>query len=138
MTEHNSWSRYMDATSHGDLNTVIAHKVGVDPATIGRWRTGAVDPKPRQVVEYARAYGQSPLAALIAAGYLTQEEIELPINIPNVSVADFDDLTLAEELLSRVRENRSPPTAQFPVVSDIGTGRADVVVFPDEDARTRK
>jgi hypothetical protein len=99
------WSKYIDATSDGAYNTAIAEAIGVDPATVGRWRTGAVDPKPRQVVAYARAFGQGPIAALIAAGYLTEAEVDLPVAAPRVyTLDDFSALELATELVRRLRE----------------------------------
>jgi hypothetical protein len=109
------WSKYIDATSGGAYNNAIAEAIGVDPATVGRWRTGAVDPKPRQVVAYARAFGQGPVAALIAAGYLTEAELDLPVSAPRVyTLDDFSDLELAEELVRRLRE-----------VADVGGQRQD-------------
>lgn len=97
------WSKYIDATSDGAYNSVIAEKCGVDPATVGRWRTGAVDPKPRQVVAYARAYGQSPISALVAAGYLTEEEVGMPVAVPRAyALDDFSPLELAEEVVNRL------------------------------------
>jgi transcriptional regulator with XRE-family HTH domain len=99
----NAWSRYIDATSMDDLNFVIAEKVGVDPATVGRWRTGATDPKPRQVVAYARAYGLSPLQALVAAEFLSEEELGMSVGAPKAyALTDFASVDLAEELLARL------------------------------------
>lgn len=103
MDNKTSWSRYIDATSGGAYNIAIAKLAGVDAATVGRWRTGAVDPKPRQVVAYARAYGQSPLAALVAAGYLTEDEVGMPVASPRAyTLDDFSALELAEEVVNRL------------------------------------
>lgn len=115
MVDKTHWSKYIDATSGGAYNNAIAEAIGVDPATVGRWRTGAVDPKPRQVVAYARAFGQGPVAALIASGYLTEAELDLPVSAPRVyTLDDFSDLELAEELVRRLRE-----------VADVGGQRQD-------------
>ncbi len=104
MVDKTHWSKYIDATSGGAYNNAIAEAIGVDPATVGRWRTGAVDPKPRQVVAYARAFGQGPVAALIAAGYLAEAELDLPVSAPRVyTLDDFSDLELADELVRRLR-----------------------------------
>lgn len=103
-----SWSRFIDATSEGVYNSVIAERIGVDPATIGRWRTGAVDPKPRQVVAYARAFGQSPIAALIAAGYLAEDEVGLVQTAPRAyTLDDFSTVELAEEVAKRLTQPES-------------------------------
>lgn len=103
MTKKNSWSLFIDATARGEYNNAIAERTGVDPATIGRWRTGAVDPKPRQVVAYARAYGESPIQALIAAGYLDAQDLDIPLGPPRTyTLDDFSTLELAEEVVSRL------------------------------------
>lgn len=105
VVDKNQWSKFIDATSGGAYNNAIAEGIGVDPATVGRWRTGTVDPKPRQVVAYARAFDQSPVAALIAAGYLTAGEVDLPVSAPRAyTLDDFSALELATELVRRLRE----------------------------------
>jgi hypothetical protein len=118
------WSRFIDATSDGAYNTAIADAIGVDPATVGRWRTGTVDPKPRQVVAYARAFGQGPIAALIAAGYLTDAEVDLPISAPRAyTLDDFSALELAAELVRRLREDADPrPDAAVAAASPSDVG----------------
>lgn len=125
MQEQTSWSRYIAATCNGDLNTVIAEKVGVDPATIGRWRTGSFAPKPRQVVEYARAYGQSPIAALIGSGYLTPEEAGIEVSVPDVSLTDFSDSVLIDEVSRRLRQHETfrTLTETVPATTDIGSNK---------------
>ncbi|KHK96360.1 hypothetical protein LK09_15340 [Microbacterium mangrovi] len=106
MVDKTQWSKYIDATSDGAYNNAIAESIGVDPATVGRWRTGTVDPKPRQVVAYARAFGQTPVSALIAAGYLTEAEAQLPAAAPRAyTLDDFSELELATELVRRLRES---------------------------------
>lgn len=130
MSPQTPWSRYIDATSNGDLNTVIAQKVRVDPATVGRWRTGAIDPKPRQVVEYARAYGLSPLSGLIAAGYITEQEVGVKVFVPDITLSDFTVTALAEELASRLRDHQSGRTVTdlFPTTTTIGDDKAHVTI----------
>lgn len=119
MPDKTPWSEYIDATSAGAYNAVIADRIGVDPATVGRWRAGAVDPKPRQVVAYARAFDLSPVQALVAAGYLDESELDLPVTPPRAfSLRDFSTSELLEEALSRVahgegysyEERRGEPT----------------------------
>lgn len=127
MTEKTQWSRYIDATSDGAYNAAIAEAIGVDPATVGRWRTGAVDPKPRQVVAYARAFGQSPISALVAAGYLTEEEVGMPMSAPRAyTLDDFSALELAEELVQRLGEEdgyRIENRRGAPTLASIEDGR---------------
>lgn len=93
----------MAAATHPDNDKTIAEKIGVSPSTIGRWRSGDVDPKPRQVVGLARAYGKAPLSALIAAGYLAPEDLEGDMVVSLAS--DLDEVStsqLLEELSDRV------------------------------------
>jgi transcriptional regulator with XRE-family HTH domain len=71
----------MRATTHPDNDKTIAKKVGVSPSTIGRWWSGEIDPKPRQVVALAKAYGASPLGALVNAGYVSAEDLDLTITM---------------------------------------------------------
>ncbi len=96
----------MAATARPDNDKVIAQKVGVSPSTIGRWRSGDIDPKPRQVVAFARAYGKSPLGALVSAGYLSEEDLEeelslgLPADLDEVSTYDlFDEVRHRLEIM---------------------------------------
>lgn len=93
-----TWTRHLRSVAGRDNDTAIAEKVGISPSTVGRWRAGTVDPKPRQVVAFARAYGQSPIASLIAAGYLAADD--LGDELLTVGGADLDavstDALLAE------------------------------------------
>jgi len=115
----NTFGAFIDATKGGDIDITIAEKTGVTPATVGRWRKGTAAPRPSQAVAYARAYKLSPFSALIAAGFLTEEEIGLPVTIPNSTLEDFSLGELAMEILRRtqasnVASNVSdmlPPTA---------------------------
>lgn len=91
----------MRATTHPDNDKTIAEKVGVSPSTIGRWRSGEIDPKPRQVVALANAYGVDALSALVNAGYLTDEDVDLTITM----AADLDTIStyaLIDELQRRM------------------------------------
>lgn len=91
----------MRATTHPDNDKTIAEKVGVSPSTIGRWRSGEIDPKPRQVVALANAYGVDPLSALVNAGYLSDEDVDLTITM----TADLDTVStyaLLDELQRRM------------------------------------
>jgi len=120
----NSWSRYIASTCGSDLNTTIARKVGVDPVTISRWRTGSHSPKPHQVVDYARAYGQSPISALIAAEYLTDNEAGLPITVQVKTLSDYPSVELARELAARLADEHAGRSTSglFPTTTALGDG----------------
>ncbi|MFJ4038243.1 hypothetical protein ACIPVB_09150 [Microbacterium sp. NPDC090007] len=70
-----TWADYVATNSNGERKNVIAGKSHVDPATVGRWMSGASTPQPLQVIAFARAYGLSPIPGLIAAGHLTPDDV---------------------------------------------------------------
>lgn len=101
--DKNAWTRYLTVATHPDNDKTIASKVGVSPSTIGRWRSGEIDPKPRQVVALARAYDKSPLAALVAASYLSAEDLEDDLTLHYASDLDeISTLQLVDELRTRL------------------------------------
>ena len=60
------------------------------------WLLGKTQPKAETVISVARAFGRSPVEALVAASYLGTEEIGAPIDI-QVSLEDvLGDLLAAE------------------------------------------
>lgn len=98
-----TWTRYLRATTESDNDITVAEKVGVSSSTIGRWKDGKIDPKPRQVVALARAYGKNPLGALIAAGYLEQGDIEGEVHLGIPFALDAaSTFELLEEVEKRV------------------------------------
>lgn len=93
----------MKVATHLENDKTIAGRIGVSPSTVGRWRSGEVDPKPRQVVGFARAYDKNPIEALIAAGYLSEEDLGEDLTL-RVS-GDLDDVStfqLMDEVQSRL------------------------------------
>lgn len=128
MPNQTAWSRYIADTHGDDTNTAIALRVGVDKSTIGRWRTGASSATPGQVVAYARAYKRSPMEALIAAGYLAPEELDMTITNPTLTVADFSALALSKELTRRLSQD-TPASDMFPFTTDTGDGQPHNTLF---------
>lgn len=53
----------------------IAGATGIDQSSISRWQRGTHTPRAEAVVAFARAYGRSPVEALVAANYLTSEDM---------------------------------------------------------------
>lgn len=97
------WNEYMAATAEGLNDARIAEALSISPSTVGRWRAGTVDPKPRQVVAFARAFNDNPLAALVAAGYLTADDLgdDVTVRLP-ADVADVSTIQLLDEVTSRL------------------------------------
>lgn len=103
MSEKQTWGGYVQTNSNGEQNNTIARKLQVDPATIGRWIRGQSQPKPLQVIAFARAYGLSPIPGLIAAGYLTPEDVSGEVVIESTPTLDsIATHTLVDELERRL------------------------------------
>lgn len=108
LVEHEStWADYVQTNSNGDAKGVIASKVGVDPATAGRWVRGAVTAQPLQVIAFARAYGLNPIPGLIAAGHLTADDVadsvtvQAPAGLESIAThALVDELERRIEVMS--------------------------------------
>lgn len=104
MTKRYTWADYIKAITSNQSE--LADKVGVRPSTASRWFNGSSRPDGDQVVAVARAYGHSPVGALVAAGYLDEEEvggggsgIELPLPL---HLRFFSDRELAMEIVRRI------------------------------------
>lgn len=70
----NRWWSYVTRVIAPDVPATAARKAGVTPATLTRWKQGTA-PDARHVVAVAKAYGVSPLEALVAAGVLTSDDL---------------------------------------------------------------
>lgn len=106
MTDLGSWSEYVQMYSQGDKQGVIAEKIGVESSTIGRWLKGQTKrPDASQVIDFARAYGRSPIEALIHATYVQADEAGQAIEIAG-SMRDVSDKALLDELAGRLSEFR--------------------------------
>lgn len=72
--QRNLWAAYVARVSTGP-QTDIAKRVGVNQATISRWRTGKEVPVvATKVAAFSRAFGRSPLEGFVAAGMLEEDE----------------------------------------------------------------
>lgn len=108
MTTRIDWPAYLRTITDGATGAKIAQRTGITASTISRWLTGEVEPRPRQVVEVARAYGVHPIPALIAANYLSEEDVDLSEVTPRLlQLRDFTDLEIAQEMVRRVAEGPS-------------------------------
>jgi hypothetical protein len=75
---------------------------------------------PRQVVTVAREYGANPLEALVAAGYLTAEEVASPPETPRaLQLREFTELELSIEMMRRVAaRNEESSLLEAPLDAD--------------------
>lgn len=56
----------------------IATRTGLNQATVSRWLSGRRSVTAESAILFARGYQVNPITALVAAGYLTAEEADLP------------------------------------------------------------
>jgi hypothetical protein len=116
VNEDSTWPAFIAHVAEGVPNGRIAAAVGVHTSTIGRWKTGATTPAPTEAVRFARAYGVNPIDALLAAGLVTHEEMGLERMEPKSRVEDIDSVSLASELLRRVKEQQVPKRPSLSIV----------------------
>jgi len=70
------WSEYVRRITRGHTQAQIAAKADVAESNVGRWMRGERgQPRPDNVIALARAFGQCPAEALIAAGWLTEQDL---------------------------------------------------------------
>lgn len=72
-----TWPEYVRRVTRGMTQAQIADKMGgIAASNVGRWLRGDPGtPRADSVVALAKAFGQPPLEALIAAGYLTDADV---------------------------------------------------------------
>ena len=93
-----TWPQYLRRISGGATQAQIAERVGLGRLSVYNWLHGKTQPKAETVMTVARAYGRSPIEALLAAAYLRGDEVRLPIERRS-SPADIG----ADELAAEVR-----------------------------------
>lgn len=90
-----TWWRYVVTVTGNATQKDIAVTSGIDQSSISRWQSGTITPRAEAVVALARAYGRSPVEALVAAGYLSSTEVgvvELTTLTGDLSGASIDSL----------------------------------------------
>ncbi len=101
------WNAYLDRLPGAPKDNQIAAAADIAPSTVSRWRNGQ-DPRPMHAVSVARAFGNHPLGALNAAGYLTLEEIDNIVDGMKLSaLLSLDTITtveLANEVARRLNQ----------------------------------
>ena len=97
-----SWKQYVKRHLVGRTQTALAGDIGVSNTAISRWLKGTQGVDAGVAIRFARAVGDEPLTALIAAGYLTTKEARASVS----QVPDYSQLT-NDELLALVRARMS-------------------------------
>ncbi len=122
-----SWWRYVGTVTAGAAQKDIAAATGIDQSSISRWQRGTNTPRAEAVVALARAYHRSPVEALVAAGYLTADDlgvVELTTLTGDLTGASID--ALLDELRRRLLAAAPDQVQPWPVgwsSQDPGMGR---------------
>jgi transcriptional regulator with XRE-family HTH domain len=98
-----TWWRYVVTLTGNAAQKDIAAATGIDQSSISRWQRGTNTPRAEAAVALARAYGRSPVEALVAAGYLSSTElgvVELTTLTGDLTGVSID--SLLSELRRRV------------------------------------
>ena len=93
-----SWINYVSSIAGDDSPSTIAKKINAYPSTVTRW--GKTQPSPEAVVAFARAYSRPVIEAILAAGWITEEEARLRTRKSNAS--DLNNQELINELQRRL------------------------------------
>jgi transcriptional regulator with XRE-family HTH domain len=89
----------------------IADRTGIEASTLSRWKFRKNPPAVEGVLQFARGYGQNPVAALIVAGYLRADEVDGVVEIVTTATSELS----IRQLVGKIRElfnelqSRVPP-----------------------------
>lgn len=103
MTMRESWAAYVRRITAGLPRKEIAEAADINVSAVSRWLTGASPPSPEKAISFARGLGQSPIKALVAAGYLDEgDDVDGAVEIVQ-SLDVLSDDALIDELRDRLR-----------------------------------
>lgn len=97
--ETTRWYDYVQRVTEGMTAKEAATRAGFDQSAMTRWKNGA-NADPRFVVQFARAFHQNILKALVESELITDEEADL--HEVKVGVEDMSTQQLLEELARRI------------------------------------
>lgn len=95
------WSEYVASKVASSNQATVALQGGVDQSTVSRWLKGSRPPSPEKAIEFARNLGDSPIAALIAAGHIEEDEAAQVVTL-RTSASDLSDEQLVREVERRI------------------------------------
>lgn len=108
MSKKLDWNSYLDRLPGTPNDNQIATAAGIARSNVGRWRSEGQQPKPAQAIAVARAFGSHPLSALVAAGHLTNDDVDAIFDgkaiAQMMSIDDFDTAFLATEVARRLNQ----------------------------------
>jgi len=103
-----TWPEYLRRIASGLTQAEIASRVGVGRLSVNNWLHGKTRPKAETVIDVARAFQCSPIEAMLAASYLTPDELNGPAEI-RISLRHVEPHELASEVSRRLTAQDAPP-----------------------------
>lgn len=101
-----AWSAFVRRVGGGATQVEIARSAGLAQTNVGRWLRGDPgQPRADSVIQFALAFGQDPVEALMAAGYLAAAEIG---DGPRTPLSQYSDEEITQELQYRLRDRKTP------------------------------
>ena len=101
------WGSYLRDVTAGASGASIARRLGVSESKVSYWKRGERPPTISEAITVAREYGRPPLEGLVAAGYLSPEEVPGQVVVEQKGLGAFTDAQLADELLRRATRRGS-------------------------------
>lgn len=95
-----SWWEHVTRMTNRAPQQEIAAAAGVDPSQVSRWSKGR-HPDAGPVVRFAKSVGESPIAALIAAGYLSPDDVGDIVELAP-STSELSNDALLDEIRNRL------------------------------------
>lgn len=84
----------------------------------------------------SRHFGLSPVEALVACGYLAQDDVDAAAR--SASIEGFSDMEIAQEIMRRVEEGTAGPEATEPLGSGLPAASTADDEQPDYDLAARR
>jgi len=98
-----TWGEYVRRIAGKMTIAQISNSSGVAQTNVGRWLRGERgQPKPESVIAFARAFNRPAVEALVAAGYISDDEAQIPARTP---LSQYSYRELIEELQRRNPED---------------------------------
>lgn len=114
-----TWWSYVERVGKGAAQKDIAERSGIDAGALSRWKTGQTPrPSAELAIQFARAYGRPPTEALVAAGFITEDEAAQAIEVHR-GLEDVSNDDLMTEVKSRLAER---PARRKPLTDQVKTG----------------
>lgn len=133
-----TWWGYVQQVTGSAPQIEIAKKTGINSSTISRWQGG--EPKPVNVVTFAKAYDRPVLEAFVGAGFLTVEDADAEVVITQQHEPTDDQLIdLLRKRLARAkeREGHDRPAPNTAARDRTGPPQDELSKWDDSAARLR-